>query len=121
MEPDRDLRMALKQALIFHRFVPSRMAERTVRLQLRDPSKYSKDQIREGIRWIKTRVADADLIVSCKREHVAEHVFDSVVGFMRAHIEDEDHDKLEALKTKLRMSIFKGLADAELGGAFFGV
>jgi hypothetical protein len=119
-EPDRELRQALKRSLMYHSFVGSRVKARTIRLHLSHPDKYSAEDIRRGLDWLKNRVADADLITSCKREHVAEHVHERVLRFMLIHTDESDHEMLKKLSTKLRMSIMSGIADAELGGAFFG-
>lgn len=120
-EPDRELRQALKRSLMYHSFVGSRVKVRTVRLHLPNPDRYSERDIRRGLRWLKNRVADADLITSCKRNHVAEHIADRVLEFMRRHTDKRDHEILKKLSMKLRISIMSGIADAELGGAFFGL
>lgn len=121
MKPCMELREALKKALIYHSFVPTRVKVRTVMLHLRNPNEFNVVQIREGIKWLKNRVADADLIIACKKEHVAEHVFDEVTSFMKKYTDDSEHAKLDFLSTKLRVTILRALADAELGGAFLGM
>ena len=121
-EPDKILKRALKKALLL-KTVVTRVNVLSVYAYIPPQfhEKYTVPVVRRGIRWLKDRVADADLIASCKREHLIEHVHDHVQRFMLRNTDSEDHHLLKKLDQVLRESIRLGVVEAELGGGVFRI